>query len=783
MNVRCAWSGLLLVTAVAAFARPARAAWPHDSATNLQVAPAVAGTDNLPAMTPDGSGGAILAWFDNRAGNSNIYAQHVDNKGVRTWAAGGAVVCNDPGDQTYPCIVSDGAGGAFVSWHDSRSANFDIYAQHLDAKGVAQWAANGKVVCNAALGQYHLATVADGASGLIATWLDERNGDGGDIYAQRLNAAGTALWAANGVAVCTASGVQQIPMPVSDGAGGAIVTWTDARGGGSHVYAQRVSGAGTPQWTANGVALTATGSSTTIVADNAGGAIVTWGDLNSLFAQRVNGAGALLWQAFGVQVCQSGMGQNRPRAISDGAGGAIVTWQDTRASNTTNRPDVYVQRVNGAGALLWPATGVALSTAVAPQELPELASDGAGGAIVTWQDRRGINYDITARRVTAAGVAQWTTDGMTVCDAANVQFYPAIVADGRGGAIVAWYDARGGVGTDLYAQRIDGFGLTGDPAPSIVSVRDLPNDQGGHVRITWNASDRDTFPTLGVGAYGIWRQVTAAAAAAAPSRRAIRTIASGTQATYWEGVGSVLGRGEASYTFVADTFQDSTIAGSANTIYMVDAHDATLPRFWSSVPDSGHSIDNLAPAMPAPFTGLYSAGASHLDWGPSPEHDFASYTLYRGSTFGFTPDTAHRIAVLTGNHLDDPAPSGSFYKLSATDVHGNESGFAVVAFSTTDATGAPPARELVLERPAPNPAASTTTLRFALPRATRVSIMVYDAGGREFRRLTDGDRAAGSSTLSWDLRDESGRPAPGGIYWIRLRADGRTLEQRVALVR
>jgi len=44
---------------------------------------------------------------------------------------------------------------------------------------------------------------------------------------------------------------------VSDGAGGAIVTWSDFRGGDpkAHIYAQRMNATGTPQWAADGVAL------------------------------------------------------------------------------------------------------------------------------------------------------------------------------------------------------------------------------------------------------------------------------------------------------------------------------------------------------------------------------------------------------------------------------------------------------------------------------------------------------------------------------------------------
>jgi hypothetical protein len=70
-------------------------------------------------------------------------------------------------------------------------------------------------------------------------------GDGGDIDIQRLNASGTPLWAAGGLAVCTVAFVQAVPIAVSDAAAGALVAWSDYRSGGSwDIYAQNISAAG-----------------------------------------------------------------------------------------------------------------------------------------------------------------------------------------------------------------------------------------------------------------------------------------------------------------------------------------------------------------------------------------------------------------------------------------------------------------------------------------------------------------------------------------------------------
>ncbi len=83
---------------------------------------------------------------------------------------------------------------------------------------------------------------------------------------------------------------------------------------------------------------------------------------------------------------------------------------------------MYVQRGSPAGAMLWPADGVALITAPNDQFGPDMVMDGDGGAIAVWTDNRGGSYqvsDVYARIVDAAGVPQGIADGVAVCTAAS----------------------------------------------------------------------------------------------------------------------------------------------------------------------------------------------------------------------------------------------------------------------------------------------------------------------------------------------------------------------------
>jgi hypothetical protein len=96
-----------------------------------------------PTTCPDGVGGAFIVWYDLRNGTDyDICIQRVDAAGNPYWVVDGLNICSAPGDQTYPAICSDGVGGAFITWYDHRGADYDVYAQRIDHAGNALWAPN-----------------------------------------------------------------------------------------------------------------------------------------------------------------------------------------------------------------------------------------------------------------------------------------------------------------------------------------------------------------------------------------------------------------------------------------------------------------------------------------------------------------------------------------------------------------------------------------------------------------------------------------------------------------
>jgi hypothetical protein len=83
----------------------------------------------------------------------------------------------------------------------------------------------------------------------------------------------------------------------------------------------------------------------------------------------------------------------------------------------------------------------------------------------------------------------------------------------------------------------------------------------------------------------------------------------------------------------------------------------------------------------------------------------------------------------------------------------------------------------------PNPFNPLTKIQFALERNAQVSLRVFDVQGRAVRTLIDSYLASGLRLMSWDGRDDRGRPLPSGTYFLRLEGGGTYLTRTVNLVK
>jgi len=703
-------------------------------------------------------------------------------------------------------MVPDGSGGVIVVWSDTRTGGGDLYAQRFDAGGHAQWTTDGVPVCLAPGAQSQVRMIADGAGGAILVWTDRRGGAAADLYAQRIDATGSPQWSSDGVAVCTASGTQSVPLIVTDGAGGAIIGWVDARSGNDDLYVQRLDAAGQAQWSVGGQVLcNAPGAQfgLRMVAGSQGKLFTFWMDDRTGFSRRVSGQrltaqGQILGVPNGDSLATALCGVYSLQAISDDHGGAIIAYTGCVVWHTTNPDnDIFTQRYRFDGSAAWGVSPKNIVQHSAYSQVPQIASDGAGGAVVIWQDHRHSGVLSTyAQSVDSAGAIRWTEHGAPVWkrglstgaagsndDVGTVftegDWHPRVwrldengqlawapgastlgisatssvssrsVADGDGGQFVLWSTTteRGRL------QRVDRHGLIGEPGPVITGFVDAPADEGGQATLAWTAHRLDAAPVLDIEEY-----------------RVMRSDGQGP----WQLAATVPAAGAAGY-------QASVVAAIAPTFsrFRVEAIADGGVKIWASEVDSVATVDDIAPMAPVGLAGTYLSGAVHLSWSRNGEADLSDYRVYRGATADFVPSVVNRIATTSDTTTVDVTWPTSVYKVTASDTHGNESPVAtllpgeLVAVSGDGSRGG-------LALSVAHPMRPGDRIRFRLPVEGPCELTLLDVTGRVVATFARGVRAAGDHELAWD---DKGRAVGAGIYFLRLSAARSQVTRRIALLR
>jgi hypothetical protein len=761
----------------------ALAEWSHDASVNTPVCTAPNMQIDIQAVT-DGAGGAIFVWVDLRNGSCDLYAQRVDTSGNILWTHDGVVVCDASDEQYEPVSVADGEGGIIVAWTDDRGDDSDIYAQRLDSSGAPLWTLNGVVVCDTTGYQYVASILADGAGGAFIVWEDIRTGSGTvhtDIYVQHVDGSGASLWTYNGVAACDQGSRQYDPVIATDGVGGVFIAWCDTYWDMGDIFGQRVTESGTATWGSVGAMICGDASDQyepSIVPDGFGGAIVVWRDFRNgngdIYGQRVDSSPNGLWVVDGTPLCDEANTQYDIQSVPDGGGGVFLAWNDAR----TGLSGVFAQRVDIFGSTLWSPDGVSVCGAAGDQLCPVITADGAGGIVMCWEDRRYGAGDIYAQRLDGSGDVLWTSDGVVVSGAVYPQTGCAVTGDGAGGLIATWGDERA-LEWDIYAQRVERNGYLGYPCAEITSVVDHPDDQGGQVIVSWAPSYLDEWPVAVIDYYTLWRRLGGAASRMPESAPAPWLLDSADiealERYGWVYVNQVDALLLPEYGYIAPTFGDSTESGTVVTDYMVLAHNTYINDYWTSGSVSGYSIDNVAPGAPIALAAAPEQTDVELTWSRSglDDDDLDFYNIYRSDVSGFTPGTGTFVGTAFDTLYADIEPGGGtwYYLVTAEDVHGNEGDASNEASAETWTGVEELPTSFALRGCHPNPFNPVTVIAFDVPESGgKVTLEIFDVRGRLVRALVTGADGPGRKESVWRGVDESGAPVSSGIYFCRMTA-------------
>jgi hypothetical protein len=356
-------------------------------------------------------------------------------------------------------------------------------------------------------------------------------------------------------------------------------------------------------------------------------------------------------------------------------------------------------------------------------------------------------------------------------------------------------------------------------AALVDSIVDVPDDQGGWVRTFFTRSGRDFADevSLPIVNYGIWQRVDNPAlittlstvstsqleehtADETPYLAAMPVIthqgrtyvqsrqglsASSFPPGTWELVLSVPAIQQDAYVARVPTAADSSGAGTNYAVFVITAHTTTPSIWYMSEPDSGYSVDNIAPAVPMGFAIAYNTGSGNeLTWDPCPDEDFQYFCVYRSNDPEFVPAPTDLVHTTTSVNWNDPEYDGwnVYYKITACDFVGNESDPASAGTPTAVTEPVIP-QAFALHQNVPNPFNPTTVIRYGVPEwGGDVTLRIYDVSGRLVRTLVDGTEGPGVKTVTWDGRNDRGQTVSSGVYFYRMTAPGFEMTQKMVLL-
>ena len=306
------------------------------------------------------------------------------------------------------------------------------------------------------------------------------------------------------------------------------------------------------------------------------------------------------------------------------------------------------------------------------------------------------------------------------------------------------------------------------PAPVILNIWDVPFDNGRQVYVRWRGSESGSpigtdGPPLGIEFYTLWRWDPSAG---------------------WLQLERVEASHDSVYTAIVPSLRDSTLTdGMYWSKYRVKSHYSYNFYVISSMPDSGYSLDNLAPNVPGGAASIVAGSDLLLRWHGGAEDDFRYFSVYRSLSADFSITGMAPYVRTTDTTFTDAgmANSGYYYKITATDHSGNQSP-PTIALSSTGATSSETTETLpvtyALRQNFPNPFNPSTQIVFDLPLDEAVQVTVYNALGQHVANVFDGRLPAGRHAVTFDATG-----LPSGLYVCRLQAGKFSAMRKMSFVK
>ncbi|MEM7132214.1 MAG: hypothetical protein AAF702_38260 [Chloroflexota bacterium] len=395
---------------------------------------------------------AVITWNDNRRGHYDVYAQRLDQSGQLLWS-NDTLLNQDQFDvpQSSPVVAISPTGATVIAWFDQRIGNGDIYTQSLSKEGELLWSEEVRLNSErqSAQGRATIEAVTDDT--FVTAWVDSETGD---IFGQRFSGQGVLQWSEprklNPLS-STADLITSATVVKVDADKAALIFKSSQN---AALYVNQFSLA--TDASSSSVPVRINGQNSCIADHfrypsvaylNSAEILVGWSDCRQdpsgdIFGQRLRSS-ERSWPV-DVQISSptGHMDQKVPAVAVTEQGDVITAWQDWR----NGLPQIYLQRFNSQGERLWSPT-ISVSTishTVESQLNPELALL-KDDIYVSWSDRRTGQARVYIQCFDQGG-NRLHLDGKAVSQPAdaNVQQINPAIAAGTETPFIVWEELADG---------------------------------------------------------------------------------------------------------------------------------------------------------------------------------------------------------------------------------------------------------------------------------------------------------------------------------------------------
>jgi len=194
----------------------------------------------FPQISSNENGAVYVTWEDQRNGNRDVYLNYSLNHGVTWQTSDIRINTNDAGSSTskFPRISCDERDNVYVTWHDDRNRDGDVYFNHSNNHGITWQPSDAKI--NTGSGSYTgYPAIDSGDNGIVCvSYASLRNGRS-DIYFNYSDTHG-ATWQPGDMRLDTGdapgANSSETPLVSYDNAGNAYIVWEDNRNNNANSY-------------------------------------------------------------------------------------------------------------------------------------------------------------------------------------------------------------------------------------------------------------------------------------------------------------------------------------------------------------------------------------------------------------------------------------------------------------------------------------------------------------------------------------------------------------------